>query len=228
MRFRYWLVSSGMMRRIACGLTTRRLRLRRRQAERRRRLALPARHRLDAGAHDLRDEGRRIETEAEHQRDEFRQQPDAAAEIEALQFGQHEIDRTRRSDESGDRQHDDEGGGDAAEKRCARAREFALARRAGAARSPRRSSDQRGDADPQRARLPKPGCGTNRPRLLRKMPKGSSKDWRGAGQRLQNGVVPEQELQQQRHVAQGLDIDHRAFGDDPVLRKPRHADARSR
>ena len=55
-RLRYWLVSGGMMMRIACGMTTSRSDLAGTQAERGCRLLLPARHALDAGAHDLGDE----------------------------------------------------------------------------------------------------------------------------------------------------------------------------
>ena len=45
-----------------------------------------------------------------------------------------------------------------------------------------------------------------------------------AGQRGQHRDVPEQQLQQERQVADHLDIDHRHLGDDPVLRQPRDAD----
>ena len=43
-------------------------------------------------------------------------------------------------------------------------------------------------------------------------------------QRLEHGVVPEQQLQQQRQIADGLDVARRRFGHQPVLRQPRNAD----
>ena len=59
-RFRYWLVSGGMMIRSACGTTTRR-RNEPAQAERRRRLGLALADTDNAGAHDLGDERRGVE-----------------------------------------------------------------------------------------------------------------------------------------------------------------------
>ena len=44
------------------------------------------------------------------------------------------------------------------------------------------------------------------------------------GQRLEHGVVPEKELQQQRDVADGLDIAAGEFRHQPILRQPRDAD----
>ena len=44
------------------------------------------------------------------------------------------------------------------------------------------------------------------------------------GQRLEHGVVPEQQLQQQRHVADHLDIAGGELRDQPVVRQPRDAD----
>ncbi len=78
------------------------------QAERERRLGLAARHRKDAGAHDLGDEGGGIGRERDQQRDEFRDQPDAADEIEAAQFRQLETDRETQQHEDDKRQPDDQ------------------------------------------------------------------------------------------------------------------------
>ena len=64
-----------------------------RQAERRGRLGLPVRNRGDAGAHDLGDEAGGVGDEAEHQRDEFGIELQAAAQVEAVQFGEAEVDR---------------------------------------------------------------------------------------------------------------------------------------
>ena len=87
MRLRYWFVSGGTMTRSACGMTIRRIVRPRREAERGRRLGLPARHRQDAGAHDLGDEGAGVKRQAEQQRDELGNDPHAADEIEAVQLG---------------------------------------------------------------------------------------------------------------------------------------------
>ena len=49
------------------------------QAERARRLELPAAHRLDPAAHHLADEGRGVQHEPGEERRELRRQPQAAA-----------------------------------------------------------------------------------------------------------------------------------------------------
>ncbi len=48
-----------------------------------------------------------------------------------------------------------------------------------------------------------------------------------AGERLQDRIVPEEQLQQQRRIAHDLDIDQRDFGDEPVRRKARDADRKA-
>ena len=55
--------------------------------ERLRRLGLALGHAQDAGAHDLGDEARRVDGEAEQQRHQLGQDGDAALEIEAAQLG---------------------------------------------------------------------------------------------------------------------------------------------
>ena len=82
---RYWLVIGGIITRSACGMTTRRRICARPQADRRRRLELALRHRQDAAAHDLGDEGGGVGRERGEQRDEFRHQHEAAADIEAAE-----------------------------------------------------------------------------------------------------------------------------------------------
>ena len=47
-------------------------------------------------------------------------------------------------------------------------------------------------------------------------------------QRFEHGVVPEQELQQQRNVADQFDVAAREPRHQPVVRQPRHADDQSR
>ena len=60
------------MTRSACGSTISRIAQAAAQAERVRRLELAALHREDAGAHDLGDERRGVDRQAEQQRGEFR------------------------------------------------------------------------------------------------------------------------------------------------------------
>ena len=43
----------------------------------------------------------------------------------------------------------------------------------------------------------------------------------GAGEHRKHGLVPEQQLQEQRDVAEELDVDGRDLADDPVMRQPR-------
>ena len=44
------------------------------------------------------------------------------------------------------------------------------------------------------------------------------------GQRAQDGEIPEEQLQQQRNIAEDLDIDGCEFRHEPIARQPRHAD----
>ena len=92
-RLRYWLVSGGMMMRMACGMTTRRSDWPLRQADRQRRLLLALGHALDAGAHDLGDEACRVDRQAQQQGHELGLQHHAALEIEALELGIVEAER---------------------------------------------------------------------------------------------------------------------------------------
>ena len=68
------------------------------------------------------------------------------------------------------------------------------------------------------------GCGRNRPRLLRKAPPRNDDAVADVGQRLEHGVVPEQQLQQQREISDGLDIAAGSFRQQPVARQPRYSD----
>ena len=101
-RLRYWLVSGGTITRSACGMTIEAQRQAAPQAERERRLGLPARHRENSGAHDLGDEGGRIGRKRDQQRDEFGDQAHAADEIEAAQLRMLEADRKAERGEHGE------------------------------------------------------------------------------------------------------------------------------
>ena len=46
-------------------------------------------------------------------------------------------------------------------------------------------------------------------------------------QRFENRVVPEQNLQQERHVADQFDIAAGELGDEPIVRQPRDADGKA-
>ena len=82
-RLRYWLVSGGMITRIACGMTTSRSVGPARRPSASRRLGLAVRDRQDAGAHDLGDEGGGVDRQAEQQRHELRQDLRCRREVEA-------------------------------------------------------------------------------------------------------------------------------------------------
>ena len=95
-------------------------------------------------------------------------------------------------------------------------------RRTMAARTPARNAA---------STAPKPeansGRGRNRPRLLRSPPPGSATLPQDFRQRFEHGVVPEQKLQQQRHVADQLDIAGGEPRHQPVARQPRNADGKA-
>ena len=101
-KLRYWLVSGGMMTRIACGTTTSRSIVPRPQAERLRRLGLAVRHGQHAGAHHLGNEGGGIERQRQNQRGEFRQDFDAAHDIEAAHVRKAEGQRRAGQYEHGE------------------------------------------------------------------------------------------------------------------------------
>ena len=103
-RLRYWLVSGGMMTRIACGTDDQPQRRTGAQAERIGRLRLPVRHGENAGAHDFGDEGGGIDREAEQQRGEFRQDFHAAGDIETARVREIEAERPPGDQEREQRQ----------------------------------------------------------------------------------------------------------------------------
>src|SRR5215203_2463646 len=83
-RFKYWFVSGGMMTRMAWGMTTKR--------RIRSGFSLPPRDRLQAGAHDLGNECSGVCAKPDQQRHQFRQNLDAAADIEAALLGIGKVD----------------------------------------------------------------------------------------------------------------------------------------
>ena len=141
---------------------------------------LPARHREDAGTDDLSDEGGSIGRERDQQRQEFRNQPHAADEVEALQPWM--IDRRSESRRRQKRS--------AASRRSARAptqTSGTAARCAPADVSPRcaarwQRGSQRRRRSPHGSRfLRRTGAGRMIPRLLRKTSPKSETLWRGPG-----------------------------------------------
>ena len=91
----------------------------------------------------------------------------------------------------------------------------------------RRSRGQRGQPHPVR-----PGrhaaAGRPAPRLLTNTSGSGCHAWRGAGARLAQQPPPEEQLQRQRDVAEGLDIDLRQLGDQPVASTAAPAPSRCR
>ena len=163
---RYSLVSGGRATRSACGRTTRRSVVVARQPERRRRFPLPARQRADRGAHDLGDEGRGVQRDADEEGDELGRHGDAAL-----------APRSRR-------------------------------RRAGSATSCR---SRRGRARPDRYR----GCRRAADRPGRR----SRGRWQAEDQ-----AVPEEHVQQHRHVAHHFDVAGAERARERVARQSAEAD----
>ena len=71
-RLRYWLVSGGMMMRMACGTTTSRSAWPERRPSADDGFGLALADAEDAGAHDLGDEGRGVERQRQIERQELR------------------------------------------------------------------------------------------------------------------------------------------------------------
>ena len=75
---------------------------------------------------------------------------------------------------------------------------------------------------------PKPGkqdrVGQEQPAIVEIDAAGEDDAFAEAGQRLEHGVVPEQQLQQQRDIADGLDVTGGDLGHQPVAGQPRYAD----
>src|ERR1043166_4619210 len=137
---RYWLVIGGIITRSACGMTTRgsaslgrrptgggaaqRLRnddeaqrLARPQADGGGRLKLSLRYRENAAAHDLGDKGGGVGGQRGEQRDEFRHQHEAAAEIEAATRRDIPRGGQRREGKRHDRQYHEQQRADGPDRR---------------------------------------------------------------------------------------------------------------
>src|ERR1700730_9473177 len=113
-RLRYSLVIGGMMTRNACGSTIGPHPLTRFEAKRGRRLALSPADRKNAGADDLGDEAAGVDSEADQQRDEFREGHRAADEVEPLKFGPLEPERRTSTEKHYERQTENQRGADQA------------------------------------------------------------------------------------------------------------------
>jgi hypothetical protein len=196
------------------------------QPERARGLGLALRHREDAGPHHLGDEARGVGDEPDQERHELRIELHAAAEVEAL--------KTR--DVEGDRLAADQGEHDPDERREADD-EAERAQPDGVLPSgllllpfrPDMEGDRADDAGHEHERDEPGVLGEDRLRqveaaLVEEEKVADVERLPRVGQGREHRDVPEQELQQQREVADHLDIDHRHLGDDPVLREARDAD----
>ena len=192
------------------------------QAERIGRFGLSVRDRANAGAHHLGDERRGVEREAEQQRSEFRQDLDAAGDIEAS--GDRETERQRQSggQKHDERQADDQTERDQKHRRLLTGLFLALAR-------PQMERD-RGDDAEENGDIDVAETGAEnrlRQEQAAVVENGAARNLHAVaqiGQRLKHGVIPEQQLQQQRDVAQRFDVGRGGFVDQPVLRQPRNAD----
>ena len=163
-----------------------------------------------------------IDRKSDQQRGEFRQDLQAAAHIEAPEIRNFESERKSGQYKGGERQSADE-----AERRPENA-DLRAGLRPASARPP--TQEQRGDDAEERSTKNdgKPGC-EERPRqeqaaIVENAAAGKRDAAAQFRQRLQHGVVPEQNLQKQRHVADQLDIAAGEPRHQPVARQPRDAD----
>ena len=89
------------------------------------------------------------------------------------------------------------------------------------------------DGDDQRRREPHApasgtGAGQEQPAIVEKDQPPRLSDWRGPGSDLQDGVIPEQQLQQQRRVAQNRGVKQRGARQEPVRRQAGDADGEAK
>ena len=222
-RLRYWLVSGGRITRIACGTTISRSVAPRVRPSEARRFHLALVHGQHARAHDLADEGRRIDREREQQRDELRDQPRAAREVEAAQHRHFKRDRLAENQR---RQTA------AARSACRahRARPAAGVRSQTAAAWNRRSrrSSRRMAARIANTKGSKPGL-ADRPwnddaAIVEKEHVEQRHALPRRRQRGEHGQIPEQDLEQQRQVADQFDVAAGQPRHQPVRRQPSEAD----
>ena len=191
------------------------------EAEGASRLDLALSHRLDAAAHDLTDEGGGIEHQPDEQRGELRREAHAAGEVEALAHGDVERDR-RGGDPSqrGDRQQ----GQPAERAQPANRPPGVLAGARDAA-----DDDEHHDADRDEGQ---PGQEPRRD-LRRGQEDAALADedraWQGdrlgnRRQRQEDREVEDEELNEERRIADDLDVPRGDAPDEPVRRQSRHAD----
>ncbi len=179
---------------------------------------LPLVNRLDAGAHDLGDEGRRIGRQRQRQRHEFRYQARASGKIEALEFGnfkrngrtENQVGRQRQSDQRAENVRPDGNQPAALEQLTA-----CIASQQQRGDDP----DQDGDRERLDARIgDRPG---NHKAAVREKEAAEQRDaLAGIGQGRKHGEIPEQDLEQQRQVAYQLDVASRDARQQPVRRQP--------
>ena len=192
------------------------------QPERTRGFGLAAGHALNARAHDLGDIGGFVQRERQHQRDQLGEDVKAADEVEFLE--------DRKADgegKPGGGEHDRRQPKDQRQPRPEHPEMFAHAHLVKAHPPPKDDGgDHTGkerDQHPPCARL----GGEQRHVDAALVQVGDAVDGVAVGgqrQAAQDRVVPEEDLQQERHVAQRLDVHGGEPGDQPVLREPRDAD----
>ena len=190
------------------------------------RLGLAVADRLDARAHDLGDEGRRYRSKREQERDELRQDAMPPAKLKPLSSGNDESRCAQPATRTGQqRQADDQArarsqnGGNCCPvsswRRCAQRR----TRRSRRCRRPGRPGT-----------IQKPGCRIGRRHVQaagveeEKLQIEKLQALPHAGKRRQHAEVPEDDLGQQRDVADDVDIDRRQLRDEPIARQPGDAD----
>ncbi len=191
-------------------------------AKRHCRLRLAARNREQAGAHDLGNEGGGVGGQRDKQCDKLREESNAADEVEAAQLRTLEADRKAGRDEGDERQADDETQARPARREAA-ARALLPAPRPYPQRDSRDDGEHQGPEDPA-GPLPDHRRGHDDAAVVEKSRAQEREALARSGQRAEDGEIPEQNLEEDRKVADQLDIAGRQLGQQPVRREPRDAD----
>ncbi len=194
------------------------------QAECGRRVPLSPRHGLDAAAYDLGDEGGGVSHERDQQRKIFRRERPAADEIEAAQFRErHGPGYAKRP---GEQRGQDDHQQDSVGPNVACFSILYLQRDQLAPQQIEQDKAEHDRTDHPELSAVERDRGNDQPAIGQE---DAVDRFPGAARRRQSlhQHVPDQELQQERDVAQCFDIDGRQPREQPVGRQPRDADQRA-
>ena len=171
--------------------------------------ALPARDGENAGAHHFGDERGGIDRQPKQQRDEFRRHFEAAGEVEAAALRQVEGEGEAENEDVERRRQDHHCRADQEHRRLLAGR---LLPAFGPEAENNRSDKPGEDQQPQHAFAAVPNrLGQYEAAIVEETVERKVVALARFRQRLEHGVVPEQQLQQQRNVADGLDVTGAGF-----------------